>query len=113
MNDFRCDGAKSMTSSRLSSSSGLKYRTRSLSSLNFFTSLTGFSTVIRSRIASGRETCYEHNEVGNCLQYAEKHLEPPLISSNYRYARAAVRLSLEVGPVSRTRFHSLGGKERP
>jgi hypothetical protein len=26
----------------------------------------------------GSETRYEHDEVGNCAQWIEKHLEPPL-----------------------------------
>jgi len=41
------------------------------------------------------EANYEDSEVNNRAQYAEKHLEPPLISSNYRYAGAAVRLVLQ------------------
>src|SRR5262247_213156 len=43
----------------------------------------------------GREARQKHDEVGNRLQYIEKHLEPPLISSNNQYARAAVRLFLQ------------------
>ncbi|MGH9769404.1 MAG: hypothetical protein ACREAB_18430 [Blastocatellia bacterium] len=43
----------------------------------------------------GGEARYEHGEVGNHLQYIEKHLEPPLISSSYEYAGAAVRLVLQ------------------
>jgi hypothetical protein len=43
----------------------------------------------------GREARYEDGEVGNRLQYIEKHLEPPLISSSYEYAGAAVRLVLQ------------------
>jgi hypothetical protein len=27
----------------------------------------------------GRESSYEHDKIGNYVQYAEKHLEPPLI----------------------------------
>jgi hypothetical protein len=43
----------------------------------------------------GSEARYEHDEVDNCVRYIEKHLEPPLIPSNYRYAGAAVRLILQ------------------
>jgi len=43
----------------------------------------------------GREARHKHDEVGNRLQYIEKHLEPPLISSNYEYAGAAVRPVLQ------------------
>jgi len=32
----------------------------------------------------GREARQKHDELGNRLQYIEKHLEPPLISSNYQ-----------------------------
>ena len=32
----------------------------------------------------GREARQKHDEVGNRLQYIEKHLEPPLISSSYQ-----------------------------
>jgi hypothetical protein len=31
-----------------------------------------------------REARQKHDEVGNRLQYIEKHLEPPLISSSYQ-----------------------------
>jgi hypothetical protein len=48
----------------------------------------------------GREARQKHDEVGNRLQYIEKHLEPPLISSSYQsicgqYAGAAVRPVLQ------------------
>jgi hypothetical protein len=42
----------------------------------------------------GREERYERYEVSHSTQYAEKHFEPPFISSNHRYARAAVRYVL-------------------
>jgi len=54
-----------------------------------------------------REAGYEHDEVGNRLQYIEKHLEPPLISSSYQsicgqYAGAAIRPVLQgVRPAAR------------
>jgi hypothetical protein len=32
----------------------------------------------------GREARQKHDEVGNRLQYIEKHLEPPLISPGYQ-----------------------------
>jgi hypothetical protein len=41
----------------------------------------------------GREARYEHDEVCGRVDYVEKHLAP-LISSNYQYAGAAVRLVL-------------------
>lgn len=40
------------------------------------------------------EARYKHDEVGNHVQYIEKHLAP-LISSGYEYARAAGRLILQ------------------
>jgi hypothetical protein len=48
----------------------------------------------------GREARQKHDEVGNRLQYIEKHLEPPLISSSCQsicgqYAGAAVRPVLQ------------------
>ena len=43
----------------------------------------------------GSEARYEHDEVDNCARYIEKHLDPPLIPSNYRYAGAAVRLNFQ------------------
>jgi hypothetical protein len=40
------------------------------------------------------EARYEHDEVDNRVRYIEKHLNPPLIPSNYQYAGAAIRLIL-------------------
>jgi hypothetical protein len=42
-----------------------------------------------------REAGYEHDEVSNRAQYIEKHLAPPLISSNNRYAGVAVHFFLQ------------------
>jgi hypothetical protein len=44
----------------------------------------------------GREARQKHDELGNRLQYIEKHLEPPLISLNNQYAGAAVRHIFQV-----------------
>jgi hypothetical protein len=43
----------------------------------------------------GSEARYEHDEVDNRVRYIEKHLEPPLIPSNYQYAGVAIRLILQ------------------
>jgi hypothetical protein len=42
----------------------------------------------------GSEARYERDEVDNRVRYIEKHLEPPLIPSNFQYTGAAARLIL-------------------
>jgi len=44
----------------------------------------------------GSEARYEHDKVSNRMHYIEKHLELPLIPTNYQYAGAAVRLIFQV-----------------
>ena len=57
------------------------------------------------------EARYEHDELGNRVQYIEKHLEPPLISLSYQYAGIAVRLVFQEGVTSESgRQFRLGRK---
>jgi hypothetical protein len=60
----------------------------------------------------GREARQKHDEVGNRLQYIEKHLEPPLISSSCQSINQYVGNMRGLPPALFFRVYGLRRKER-